>query len=190
MQLIEVYSDISFAPNAGRSVQAPCMACYGGELIQWESTRQSCITLSTAESELLGYQEAATMLDSVKALIEILEPEGELQGVLYGDNAAAISIVEKPDGPWRTRHLRLRSHFLMEKIHNEPWVIRPLSGVNLVADLLTKCIVSKASWDWFKNFIHLKDTEEGVTLEELAKINLESLGFQNSPFHRGGHEAC
>ena len=173
MQLIEVYSDISFAPNAGRSVQAT-MACYGGELVQWESTRQSCITLSTAESELLGYQEAATMSDSVKALIEILEPEGELQGVLYGDNAVAISIVEKPDGPWRTRHLRLRSHFLMEKIHNEPWVIRHLSGVHLVADLLTKCIVSKASWDWFKSFIHLKDTEVGVTMERLAKINLEN----------------
>jgi len=30
--------------------------------------------------------------------------------VIYGDNQAAVSVLSSRDGPWRTRHLRLRSH--------------------------------------------------------------------------------
>ena len=39
----------------------------GGALIQWETSRQTCMALSTAESELYSYIEAITMADSVKA---------------------------------------------------------------------------------------------------------------------------
>ena len=40
-----------------------------GAPVQWESNRQPFPTLSTAESELMGYCEAMTMLQSIEALM-------------------------------------------------------------------------------------------------------------------------
>lgn len=39
----------------------------------WESSRQSCVALSTAESELLSYVEAMSMADSMGCILEALE---------------------------------------------------------------------------------------------------------------------
>ena len=62
---------------------------YGGCPIQWESKQQAFGTLSTSESELLGYTDAMAMGESVSAVIDILEGsqlsvrEGR-QGALWG----------------------------------------------------------------------------------------------------------
>lgn len=40
MRRLEVFADVSFAPNAGRSVQG-IVAMYGGSPVQWESSRHS-----------------------------------------------------------------------------------------------------------------------------------------------------
>jgi len=74
--------------------------------------------MSTAESELLGYTEATTIAQSVEALLKI-HADVTFEKLLCGDNTSAISILTKPDGPWRTRHLRLRSTGLKEKL-NDP----------------------------------------------------------------------
>ena len=45
----------------------------GGCPTQWESKQQAFGTLSTSESELLGYTDAMVMGESVSAVIDILE---------------------------------------------------------------------------------------------------------------------
>ena len=126
MKRVEVFADVSFAPQSSKSVHG-IVAMYGGCPIQWLSNRQGCLTLSTAESELLSYIEAMSVADSVGCVISILEDipiefdsnidEGEdreiddvtdedfaggggdcLQRV--GDNQAAVSVLCSPDGPW------------------------------------------------------------------------------------------
>jgi len=46
---------------------------YGGCPIQWESKQQAFGTLSTSESELLGYTDAMTMGESASSILDILE---------------------------------------------------------------------------------------------------------------------
>ena len=46
--------------------------CAAGSPIQWEASRQAFHTMSTAEAELVGYCEAATMLKSVEALVKVI----------------------------------------------------------------------------------------------------------------------
>ena len=146
MNLVEMYSDVSFAPQGGRSVQG-IAAMLGGTLIQWET--------STAESELYSYIEAITMADSVKALwVEISGHTPE--AVTYGDNMAAISIIQNPDGPWRTRHLRLRASVLKERLQEGSWRIFTWTASASFSDVFTKAIVDKNVSSWFRRFVQVQ----------------------------------
>jgi len=91
MTRVEVYADVSFAPQSSKSVQG-VIGLYGGAPIQWLSNRQGCLTLSTAESELLSYIEEMSVADAIGCIISILEEvpiefdkndgdEGEDEGV-------------------------------------------------------------------------------------------------------------
>ena len=111
----------------------------------WSSSRQSFVTMSTAEAELLGYSEGHQVAESTKALLSILElPMGRT--VLYGDNRAAISLATAETGPWRTRHLRLRASKLREILREAgaSWAMQHLEGSELVADGLTKALLGGA----------------------------------------------
>ena len=124
-RLIEAYSDISFAPEGNGSCQGVIVLSVGSP-VQWEANRQSFCTLSTAESELMAAVEAMTMTQSVEASLSVIYRDQTFEKVLYGDNASAISILQNPDGPWRTRHLRLRANCLREKLRHdeEHWKLR------------------------------------------------------------------
>ena len=90
--------------------------------------------------------------------------------LLYGDNTAAIAILENPDGPWRTRHLQLRATALRERLKYGSWIIRHLPGVKLVADFLTKIIAVKPSWERFWRFVNHQGS--GVPNEEPTQWGL------------------
>ena len=191
MRRVECFADISFAPQAEKSVQG-VIGTYGGAPIQWESNRQTCCALSTAEAELYGYVEAMTMAENIESIVGILEevpvverwkeaqqgedepqddPLGDeghgssvketIDKVVYGDNTAAIAVLCSPDGPWRTRHLRLRSQVLRERLKcRTDWKIRHLPGSELVADFLTKPINPRAKWEYFFKFLGMVGMEE------------------------------
>jgi hypothetical protein len=90
--------------------------------------------MSTAEAELVGYCEAATMLKSVEALMKVIHRSCSGDGsvddvfeqVVYGDNSSASGILMNPDGGGRTRHLRLRSSCPRELLTDDPqnWRVR------------------------------------------------------------------
>ena len=160
-KLIEAFADISFAPQGDRSHQG-IILCAAGSPIQWEATRQAFHTMSTAESELVGYCEATTMLKSAEALLKVIHGScntGDgldgFEKVIYGDNSSALSILMNPDGGWRTRHLRLRSSCLRELLKSDPqtWKVRHQRGVDLPADMLTKPITLLRDWVKFWHFL-------------------------------------
>ena len=166
MKRVEVHSNISYMPDGQRSHHAS-LGYYGGELIQWQSGRQAFGTLSTAESELIGYCESMIVGDSLCALLNVLEGDAwqdraECDGtrVLYGDNTAAISIVANPGGQWRTRHLRLRAQVLRERVKEGVWQLKHLPGSQLAADVLTKPILSRVGWTAFYQRVGLMDYDE------------------------------
>ena len=165
-RLLEAFADISFAPQGDKSHQG-IIVCMGGSPIQWEASKQAFHTMSTAESELVGYCEAATMLKSTEALLTVIHDAHTVnepfEKVIYGDNSSALSILTNPDGGWRTRHLRLRSSGLRELLREEPqtWKIRHQRGVDLPADMLTKPIVLVKEWLKFWQFLGFGlDTED------------------------------
>ena len=117
-----------------------------------EQTTALCDSFCSAESELVSYVDGVVMGESVAVIINALESgalrhEGE--EVLIGDSLTGLKILQAPDGPWRTRHLRLRSFVIKERIQLKCWKTRHTPGAGLVADLLTKSIVNLNAWDAF-----------------------------------------
>ena len=113
---------------------------HAGCPLMWESSRQSFIAQSTAEAELLGFNEAYQAGESMAAMLQVMG--FNTVRILYGDNKAALAQCNQDTGPWRTRHLRLRSAKLREALHQEGalWQARHMSGQDLVADGLTKSL--------------------------------------------------
>ena len=165
MRTLEVYSDAALGSNCQRGHQG-LIALYGGSPVQWDSRLQPFAVLSTTESELVGYCDGMVLGESVSTIVEILEEnQVALSGdkVLYGDSLSGLKLLESPDGPWRTRHLRLRSHVLRERMQWGLWKGRHVPGSELAADLLTKSISAATLWEKFYKFMGLVD---GVSEKE------------------------
>lgn len=186
-RLLEAFADISYAPEGDRSHQG-IIICAAGSPIQWEATRQAFHTMSTSESELVGYCEATTILKSTEALMKVIhgpitnDDDPGFEKVIYGDNTSALSILTNPDGGWRTRHLRLRSACLRELLRDEPqnWKIRHQKGSDLPADMLTKPIIVQKEWARFWCFLGFHvDSVQG----KISSLNIENLP-PHQPFHK------
>ena len=158
---LEIYSDASFAPphEGHRSIQGAVVE-HCGNVLAWTSTRQAFVTQSTAESELVAFNEAYQVGESTAALLSMFKVE--VERLLYGDNRAALSLCSAECGSWRTRHLRLRSAKLREALMEEGgnWRAKHLPGGELVADGLTKGLVGQ-SFVQFRSFLGLREFQSG-----------------------------
>ena len=171
-ELLEVvaYSDASHAPQGGRGCQG-ILVQWGGATVQWEAKAQPFAALSSTEAELIGYVDALTMGESFGAIVNALESnrlalEGQYR--LRGDNLSGLQLLSAPDGPWRTRHLRLRSFVLRERIANRDWVVEHIPGAELCVDLLTKPIVTSTSWLTFCRIVGLELCQDTAKVKRMT----------------------
>ena len=134
--LVEVYTDASFASSNLRSVSG-VVGFFAGAPVFWITCRQSFVTLSTAESELMSMLEGLTALRCIKSIVDMLQPTPS-EGRMFSDSMAGISIVSGTTGSWRTRHLRIRAQGLHEAIERGETTLEHQSGKILVADGMTK----------------------------------------------------
>ena len=134
-----MYSDAAYAPQGGRS-HGGWLVTYGGVPLAWRSSRQSMITLSTAEAELLALLDGAV---AVKGIEAILNDAGEAVEwrKLASDSTSALSI-SAGGSSWRTRHLRIKAAWLQEQVADGYFEISHCPGEVQPADLLTKPLSS------------------------------------------------
>ena len=132
---LEVLVDASFSPGDGHSVSGTIILLAGCR-IQWESKKQTLMALSTAEAELTALVDGLQTGRSVRALIQLITSEVDLE--LYNDNRAAVILASGAGGGWRTRHLRIRACGLSEALKNGELSLSHRVGTSLWADGLTK----------------------------------------------------
>ena len=138
---LQIFSDASYGAVHERFKSVAGVAVERGRnLVAWDSQAQPFIAQSTAEAEVISYNSAYQIGESVSAFYAALNIE--TTKCLYGDSKAGISVVASDCGPWRTRHLRIRAHKLREVVQDmeAPWAIRHLSGPLLIADGFTKVL--------------------------------------------------
>ena len=155
---LTAYADASYGPvhEKYRSVHGVLLV-HGKNILQWESGRQGFVTQSTAEAELVAYNEAFQAGEAIASLLEILEFSCAKR--LRGDSKAALSLCTQEVGHWRTRHLRLRAAKVREAIQElQTWSAEHVHGTELVADGLTKALQGQA----YHRFVELLGMKGGV----------------------------
>ncbi|CAE7429771.1 GIP [Symbiodinium necroappetens] len=136
LALLEIFADASFAP-ANQKSQTGVVATFGGAAVVWLSTRQSVVSLSTAESELHSTIDGITLLHVLGPIIaELLEVP--VRKLVYNDNVSCVTLFSAPSGAWRTRHLRLKAKAFREQLEDEQYELRHLVGRWMLGDLCTK----------------------------------------------------
>ncbi|KAL0449215.1 UNVERIFIED_CONTAM: Retrovirus-related Pol polyprotein from transposon TNT 1-94 [Sesamum latifolium] len=91
----------------------------GTNTCSWLSKKQKFVAQSSAEAQYIVVGKATSQ---VMWLRRILEDIGAKQGkgtVLYCDNKSAISIVKNPVFHERTKHVKIKYHFVREAVENE-----------------------------------------------------------------------
>ena len=79
-----VYTDSSYAPDGGRS-HGGAVVFWAGAPVAWRSSRQTLITTSSAETELLEASEGTTLMASIDALLADVGCQGgQLRGYYVG----------------------------------------------------------------------------------------------------------
>eukprot|EP00435_Cladocopium_sp_Y103_P005472 s1608_g1.t2 len=163
--LVEVYTDASFASNGLRSMSGVA-GFFAGAPVFWITCRQSFTTLSTAESELMSLLEGLTALRCVRSLVEMIQ-EREVDGRMYSDSTAAISIATGTTGSWRTRHLRIRAQGLHEALEKGEVTLEHQPGRCLVADGLTKQLIGSPLQRFVQALKLMKEKQEVIQMSSL-----------------------
>ena len=187
--VLNVLVDASYAPphEGYRSVQG-AIYTHGSNVLMWSSSRQGFITQSTAEAELLAYNESAQGAESVAHLLECFDLKVARR--LIGDSKSGLVQLTGEVGSWRTRHLRLRSAKLRELIQHgvDGWHAVHRDGKELAADGMTKPLAGQA-FVRFRSMLFMKDcdkkdAEENTTCipavktcsQEISSTSLRDLG--------------
>ena len=114
MDVLQIWADASFAQADARS-QTGVMITLNLQPLAWISVQQPYVALSTCESKLVASTKGMSLGQALEPLIAELTGL-DLRVSLFSDNVACAAILTFPGGSWRTRHLRLRSHAIRERV--------------------------------------------------------------------------
>ena len=110
----------------------------GGASVSWNSSKQSCVALSTAESEYIALSSAAQEAVWLQNLLSDLRNKPCEPITIFDDNQAALSIAKDSQCTKRTKHVDIKYHFIREKVLNSKLNVKHCSSSEMVADVLTK----------------------------------------------------
>jgi hypothetical protein len=133
------YSDADFAANVDdrRSTTGVLLILNGGP-ISWKSQRQSCVSLSTTESEYVAAAAAAKDVVWMRRLLQDLGCDQAKPTLLFCDNRSAIKLVRNPQFHQRTKHIDVKFHFIRDLQDERVVDVVYVSTENQLADLFTK----------------------------------------------------
>ena len=135
--MLECFTDASFAPYGSRSYSGVAIR-FQGCLVLWRATKQGLMTLSSSESELVAATEGIVLALGVREMLQQMAGL-RLPIKLLVDNTSALQLIQGK-GANRTRHLRIRSNFVKEKVDEMEVILQHVAGVFQHADLFTKIL--------------------------------------------------
>ena len=135
------YADADWAGDIDdrKSTSGYCFMMSGGA-VSWSSKKQSCVALSTAESEYLALSSAT---QEALWLRHIMADMGEQQldpTPINEDNQAAIMMSKNFQFHGRAKHIAIRYHFIHEHLANGNISLIYCPSDQNLADIFTKCV--------------------------------------------------
>ena len=118
------------------------MSQLSNDLISWMSKKQNFISLSTAEVE---YTAASSCCTQLLWMQKLLHDYGICQEhlTIYYDNTSAINISKNSVQHSRTKHIKIRHHFIRKIVEDGTLALKFIHTDDQKTDLFTKPLDSK-----------------------------------------------
>jgi hypothetical protein len=116
-----------------------------GGAVCWRSNRQSLVTLSSTEAELVGLAEGSNYVLWLRNIMRDLQLAVTKPTVVYQDNESTIKLIfNEKTKQQRTRHMNCKYFAIRERIRQGEIELRHMPGVEIPADMLTKGVEGSA----------------------------------------------
>ena len=140
----EGYSDADWAGDrvTRRSTSGFCFML-GGALISWRSNRQTCVALSTAESEyiaLAGASQEAVWLRNVLSELDFHDGSPML---IYGDNQSSLCLAKSSRQHNKSKHVDIKYHYIRDAVAHNKVLLKYCPTSDMLADIFTKGLSSE-----------------------------------------------
>ncbi|GJW32429.1 retrovirus-related pol polyprotein from transposon TNT 1-94 [Tanacetum coccineum] len=135
-----VYADSDYVDRKSTSGVSTLMGCF---LTSWFSKKQTALAISTTEAEYVSAEKACQQALWMKQAL--IDYDVRLDDVpIMCDNKGAIDLSKNPVQHSRTKHIKIRHHFLRDNVQKGHISIEKVSSIDNIADILTKPLKRKS----------------------------------------------
>jgi len=138
-EILSAYSDTDWAGDVNdRKSTSGYIFVLSGGAVSWKSRKQTCVALSTAESEYVALANTRQEVIWMRQLMEDLQSQQNDPTIVFENNQAAICIAQNPQHHAKTKHIDIKYHFVWKKVLDHTIQLKYCPTNEMVADLLTK----------------------------------------------------
>jgi len=154
---VEGFSDADWAGNLDdRKSTSGYVFMMSGAAISWNSKKQSCVALSTAEAEYIALAKASQESVWLQRLLIDMGEKQKNAIIIHEDNQSAIAMAKNPSFHGRAKHIDMKYHYVRELVKDDKIELRYCETGNMIADMMTKGI-AKTQFEKLRSMIGLKD---------------------------------
>ena len=132
------------------------MFMMSGAAISWNSKKQTCVALSTAEAEYIALAKAAQELIRLHQLLIDTNENSVNPMTIFEDNQSTIAMTRNPQHHGRAKHLDIKFHYIREMVTMNKIELKYYKSDEMIADMLTKGI-GKIQFAKLRNMIVLRN---------------------------------
>jgi hypothetical protein len=154
---IEGFSDADWAGEVdGRKSTTGFVFTLAGGAVTWYSKRQGCVTVSTAEAELVAASMATQEAIWLRSLLMAIGFNVDYRPPLYIDNLGVLAIISNPVFHSKTKHIDIQHFYVREKAEDGVIVPMYVATKDNIADIFTKGL-GKISFTGHLGFLGMAD---------------------------------
>lgn len=135
------FSDSDFGGNLDDSRStAGYVFNMGTGVVSWQSKKQNVVALSTAEAEYMSLSIAGCQALWIRSILKELGIPQEDPTMIYCDNRSAIALTKNPVFHGKSKHIRIKYHFIRELVNNREIEVGFCNTKEQLADTFTKAL--------------------------------------------------
>ncbi|KAL4032606.1 hypothetical protein IC575_005686 [Cucumis melo] len=112
----------------------------GSGVFSWTSKKQSVVALSTTEAEYISLAAAGCQALWLRWMLKELKCTEKCETVLFCDNGSAIALSKNPVFHGRSKHIRIKCHFIRDLVKDGEVIVKYCKTQDQVADIFTKAL--------------------------------------------------
>lgn len=137
--VLKGYADANWAEDkTDRKSNSGYIFKLNGGGISWSCRKQSCVSLSSTEAELIALSEACKEAIWLRKLLEDLQIKQINPTIIYEDNQSCLRIIKDEKLSNRTKHIDTKIHFVKDYIDKNLTICEYCPSEKMVADMMTK----------------------------------------------------